>query len=140
MFNYGYYKRSKIGKLIFLYTKIIQGEGDYENKVFALGTSQGYQLCSFTLKKPKSNQYFLEFKKNTTAILWVYYHLKSTKDPNQGLSLLAYGKCTLRGQSQLGFPKDTIWTEKMCPNLLSCRSLYTRSTTRMKKNRTITFF
>ena len=49
--------------LFLLYTKIIQGGGDYENKVFALGTSQGYQLCSFTLKKTKSNQYFLEIKK-----------------------------------------------------------------------------
>ena len=54
--------------LFLLYTKIIQGEGDYENKVFALGTSQGYQLCSFTFKKPKSNQYFLEIIKNTTGI------------------------------------------------------------------------
>ena len=33
----------------------LEGGGDHEDKVFALGSSQGYWLCSFTLKKTQNN-------------------------------------------------------------------------------------
>ena len=41
MFNYGYYVHQNAGNLFLLYAKLFE-EGGYEDKVYALGTSQGY--------------------------------------------------------------------------------------------------
>ena len=51
------------GNSFLLYAWIILGGGIYEDKIFALGTSTGYWLCSFAPEKNKKNKNLLEFRK-----------------------------------------------------------------------------